>query len=209
MPELHTLRNEQLTVTASSFGAELQSVTGADGVEYLWNGDPAYGGGRSPPSVSLRRLLRVAGPPVPKGEVRLPQHGLARKTPYETETAADTAVTYRLSSTEESRLGYPYDFVFRVRHSLDGPALTRPTSWRTRAGIPCLYGPAGTRLSKVPLCRGRRSRITISNSSSRRQLIPPGGAAHRADRQYRPQPSGDGLPDPPSQPCPFSGERRW
>ena len=32
MPELHTLKNEQLTVTASSFGAELQSVTGADGV---------------------------------------------------------------------------------------------------------------------------------------------------------------------------------
>ena len=66
MPELHTLKNEQLTVTASSFGAELQSVTGADGVEYLWNGDPAYWGGRSPHLFPFVGSLR-AGPPVPKG----------------------------------------------------------------------------------------------------------------------------------------------
>ncbi len=67
MPELHTLKNEQLTVTASSFGAELQSVTGADGVEYLWNGDPAYWAAGHPICFPSSAPCGAAGPPVPKG----------------------------------------------------------------------------------------------------------------------------------------------
>ena len=39
---LHTLHNEFLSVIASEQGAELQSVLGADGTEYLWQGDPTY-----------------------------------------------------------------------------------------------------------------------------------------------------------------------
>ena len=39
---LYTVRNQNLTVTVSTRGAELQSVRGADGTEWLWQGDPAY-----------------------------------------------------------------------------------------------------------------------------------------------------------------------
>ena len=38
----HTIQNEHLTVTAAARGAELQSILGADGTEYLWQGDPRY-----------------------------------------------------------------------------------------------------------------------------------------------------------------------
>lgn len=38
-----TLSNELLTVTASSLGAELQSIrNNLTGHEYLWQGDPYY-----------------------------------------------------------------------------------------------------------------------------------------------------------------------
>ena len=45
---LHSIKNQYLTVTVSELGAELQSVLGADGTEYLWQGDPAFWTGRSP-----------------------------------------------------------------------------------------------------------------------------------------------------------------
>lgn len=38
------LKNEFLTVTVNSMGAELRSVRGADGTEYLWRGDAALWG---------------------------------------------------------------------------------------------------------------------------------------------------------------------
>jgi hypothetical protein len=45
---LHTIQNKFLTVTVSELGAELQSILGADGTEYLWQGNPAYWKSRSP-----------------------------------------------------------------------------------------------------------------------------------------------------------------
>ena len=39
---LHTIGNQYLTVTVSEMGAELQSILGNDGTQYLWQGDPAY-----------------------------------------------------------------------------------------------------------------------------------------------------------------------
>ena len=38
----HSISNEFLTVTAAEDGAQLQSILGADGTEYLWQGDPKY-----------------------------------------------------------------------------------------------------------------------------------------------------------------------
>ena len=38
------IENQDLRVTVSSLGGELQSVLGRDHTEYLWQGDPAYDG---------------------------------------------------------------------------------------------------------------------------------------------------------------------
>ena len=37
----YTIKNEFLTVEVSDEGAQLQSIRGADGTEYLWQADPA------------------------------------------------------------------------------------------------------------------------------------------------------------------------
>lgn len=154
MSELHTLKNDQLTVTASSFGAELQSITDADGVEYLWNGDPAYWSGRAPHLFPFVGSLRGGRASCSQGEVVLPQHGLARKTPYETESVDGMSVTYRLSSTAETRKGYPYDFIFRVRHSLDGRALTTTYIVENTGEVPMPFTVGGHPAFRVPLSGG-------------------------------------------------------
>jgi len=45
---LYTIKNGAMTVTVDSLGAQLMSITAADGTEYLWNGDKTYWGGRAP-----------------------------------------------------------------------------------------------------------------------------------------------------------------
>ncbi len=42
------LKNEFLTVTVNSMGAELRSVKDADGTEYIWRGDAALWGDHAP-----------------------------------------------------------------------------------------------------------------------------------------------------------------
>ena len=44
---MQTLSNGILTVQVNEFGAELQSIR-KNGHEYLWQGDPAFWGRRSP-----------------------------------------------------------------------------------------------------------------------------------------------------------------
>ena len=45
---LFHISNQFLTVSVSDRGAELMSILGSDGTEYLWQGDPAYWGDRAP-----------------------------------------------------------------------------------------------------------------------------------------------------------------
>ena len=39
---MYTIANQDLTVTVSPDGAELQSICDAEGTQYLWDGNPAY-----------------------------------------------------------------------------------------------------------------------------------------------------------------------
>ena len=45
---LYTIQNSQMRVTIDSLGAQLMSITAADGTEYLWGGDEAYWRNRAP-----------------------------------------------------------------------------------------------------------------------------------------------------------------
>ena len=39
---LHTIGNQFLSVSVNEMGAELWSILGCDGTQYLWQGDPRY-----------------------------------------------------------------------------------------------------------------------------------------------------------------------
>lgn len=119
---MHTLKNEVLTVTVSDHGAELQSIRKGD-TEYLWQGDPAYWGRRSPvlfPIVGSvwEKRYRVDGK-----EYGLGQHGFARDMDFTLVNASDTEVRYRLESDEETLKKYPFQFVLEIAYRLHGNSL--------------------------------------------------------------------------------------
>lgn len=119
---MHSLNNGILTVEVSSHGAELQSIR-KGGTEYLWQGDPAYWGRRSPvlfPIVGSvwEKRYRVDGK-----EYGLGQHGFARDMDFIPVYSSDTEVRYRLESTPETLAKYPYPFVLEIAYRLHGNRL--------------------------------------------------------------------------------------
>ena len=116
---MQTLQNEILTVEISEHGAELQSIRNA-AAEYLWQGDPAYWGRRSPvlfPIVGSvwEKRYRVAGQ-----EFELGQNGFARDMDFVLVSQTENEVRYRLESSEETLAKYPYPFVLEIAYRLHG-----------------------------------------------------------------------------------------
>lgn len=116
---MQTLENDILTVQVSEHGAELQSIR-KGGTEYLWQGDPAYWGRRSPvlfPIVGSvwEKRYRVQGK-----EFGLGQHGFARDMDFLLVSQAEDEVRYRLESSDETLKKYPFPFVLEIAYRLHG-----------------------------------------------------------------------------------------
>lgn len=119
---MQTLTNGILTVVVNESGAELQSIRKND-QEYLWQGDPAFWGRRSPvlfPIVGSvwEKRYRVNGK-----EYELGQHGFARDTQFTLVSATDTEVWYRAESSESTLQLYPWPFVLEIGYRLAGNTL--------------------------------------------------------------------------------------
>ena len=116
------LSNGELRVEVSAHGAELQSIRKGE-TEYLWQGDPAFWGRRSPvlfPIVGSvwESRYRVAGAVYQMG-----QHGFARDMDFTLVNASETEVRYRLESSVQTKERYPYDFCLEIAYRLRGRCL--------------------------------------------------------------------------------------
>ena len=104
--------SERLQFTVSTHGAELQSLR-KNGREYLWHGDPAYWGRRSPilfPMVGkvYGGIFRVNGKEYPMG-----QHGFARDKEFR-------KVGERYVLSDGPLENYPYQFELAVTYRTEG-----------------------------------------------------------------------------------------
>lgn len=72
----------------------------------------------------------------------LPQHGFARDLPFDVSACSDTAVSLSLTSSEATRTGYPFEFVFTVTYRLldDGLEVTVHTRNTGDAPLPYYAG---------------------------------------------------------------------
>ena len=113
------LRNEQISITVSEKGAELQSIKDANGKEYLWQGDPAFWPRRSPILFPIVCSVNNDTYQAEGQEYHLPRHGFARDTDFKLISRSDRKVTFALESSEETKKVYPYDFTLSVSYVLD------------------------------------------------------------------------------------------
>lgn len=114
-----TITNDILKATINEHGAELVSLQ-ANEIEYIWQADPKYWGRHAPllfPFVGRLKDNQYSyqGKTYPMG-----QHGFARDKEFKVLEKTKEKVTLVLTSDEETKKVYPFDFALTVSYEIWG-----------------------------------------------------------------------------------------
>ena len=152
---LHTVENDFLRMTIDDTGAQMMSITAADGTEYLWSGDSAYWGGRAPNLFPYVGRLTDDVYTVDGRSYGMKRHGFSRHMTFETQKQAPDKVAFRLTATEETKAVYPWTFAFSVAYELDGSTVFITYSVENRDSRDLYFGLGAHPGFRVPLESGK------------------------------------------------------
>lgn len=117
----YQLKNEELTLTVISAGAEMKSLKdNKTEQEYLWQADPKFWGRTSPV------LFPIVGNYAQKQSVyegktyTLSQHGFARDMEFDLESQTENEIWFMLKDIETTLEKYPFHFILKVGYRLSG-----------------------------------------------------------------------------------------
>ena len=135
------LKNDQLTVTISTKGAEVTSVKRGD-CEYIWQGDATFWSGQAPLMFPIcGRFFEQSY--THKGKTyKMGTHGFLRASETKLIAATDTEATFELTANDDTRAQYPFDFALTVTYRLDGAELTTSACIRNKGNevLPAAFG---------------------------------------------------------------------
>ncbi len=113
------ISNKILTVQISAAGAELQSIINKDNsLEYMWSGDPAFWGKKSPVLFPIVGGLKNGSYQHQGITYQLGRHGFARERVFTVRSHSTESIRFSLVSDETTKEVYPFDFVFSIEYSL-------------------------------------------------------------------------------------------
>lgn len=142
MNELITIASDGLTASINPLGAELWSLTDAQGRELMTDADPRWWTGHAPllfPFVGRSRgdVYRLDGHEFP-----MPQHGFARRIAFAQVEHLPESVTFRLEADAATRAVYPFDFRLDMQFAVAGATLmmTATVMNRGEADMPFSFG---------------------------------------------------------------------
>jgi galactose mutarotase-like enzyme len=119
-----TIKNEFLTVSVNSMGAELSSLKDNNTQkEYIWQGNPSVWNGQAPLLFPITgRLLNDTYVHDDK-KYSLPKHGFARKSEFALMRSKQNLAVFGLFDNEKTKEVYPFRFYLGVEYRLDGKKL--------------------------------------------------------------------------------------
>jgi galactose mutarotase-like enzyme len=149
---MFALENEVLKVVVAPKGAELQSISNKIfGLEYLWNGNPAFWAKRSPVLFPIVGSLKNNTYFYKGRSYELPRHGFARDMVFEVENRDNAEIIFLLKSSPETRKNYPFDFEFRIHYRLQGDELGTEYLITNTGQEILLFSVGGHPAFKIPL----------------------------------------------------------
>ncbi len=153
---LISIKNENVTLTVDSLGAQMMSLRSADGCEYLWQGDPAYWADRAPvlfPFIGrlYRENYRLHGK-----RYAMKIHGFAAASEFSVAAQGADHMTLRLESTPETYAVYPVDFTLEITYRLEKATVAVAYRVTNRSGEAMHFGIGGHPGFCVPLEEGER-----------------------------------------------------
>ena len=115
----YQIKNNQICVTISDMGAEMQSVKQGN-TEYLWHGDAAYWKSRSPLLFPWVGKLTNGSYLLDGRQYAMKNHGFARNLTHTVIDQTEESITFELCDNETTYQIYPYHFILRVTYELKG-----------------------------------------------------------------------------------------
>ena len=119
------LKNEVLTAAIDEKGAQLCSVKGADGTEYIWQADPKVWGRHAPLLFPVIGRLKDSRYTLEGKTYTIGAHGFARDAMFEVAEQSETSVSLRITDTPETLEKWPFRFALTVTFTLEGNTLRK------------------------------------------------------------------------------------
>jgi galactose mutarotase-like enzyme len=133
---LVSITDAALTARINPLGAELWSLTDAQGREYMTEADPAFWTGHAPLLFPIVGALNGGVYRLDGSEYRLPKHGFARTSLFDVETCACERVRFRLHDNVQTRGSYPFAFELDIEFALSAGTLAVVASVRNTGDEP-------------------------------------------------------------------------
>lgn len=105
-----TLSNAAFTAQIDSLGAQLISLRNADGLEYIWQRDPAYWQNCSPLLFPIVGACRNNRTRIEGQWYEIPKHGFCKTMDFAVERPSDSCAAFTICDTDATRRMYPYAF---------------------------------------------------------------------------------------------------
>ena len=152
----YTIANQDLTVTVSEDGAELQGIRDAAGTEYLWSGDAAYWCDRAPNLFPYVARLPEGKYTLDGEEHHMRIHGIAPYRRFRRVGHDAARMVFELRSDAETLAEYPREFAFRIIYALAGKHLNVTFEVENLDARTMYFGLGGHPGFRVPLTEGKR-----------------------------------------------------
>lgn len=114
---MQTIKYENTTVTIDEMGAELKSFKYMN-KEIIWQSNPDIWSGSAPILFPFVGRLKNGKYSYNGKEYILKKHGFAKNCTFNIETKTKNSISFTLESSEETKVIYPFDFLFRVKFFL-------------------------------------------------------------------------------------------
>lgn len=134
------ISNNQLAVTISPIGAEVQSIKDVNTqCEYLWHGDAQWWSGHSPILFPIVGGLWNGTCRVDGQELHISKHGFVRRAPWRVVSVEADKAVFEFVSTVGTFAIFPYAFRLTATYSLDGRKLRAEFCVENLGGSPFCF----------------------------------------------------------------------
>lgn len=151
-----TIDNQYLHLSVDTLGAQMMALSDSEGIQYLWEGDPAYWSDRAPNLFPFIGRLTANSYSYHGKVYPMGIHGFSNGQEFSVEEHKGTQLTLRLDSNEETLKQYPFTFTFRVIYQLTGKTLRITYDVCNNSNDTMPFGVGGHPGFKVPMVPGER-----------------------------------------------------
>lgn len=144
------LKKGGLRAEARTLGGELVSLRDGDGLEYIWEGDPAFWSGRNPILFPIVGSLRDGKVDINGNTFEMSRHGFARGMEFTPVERGEDFITLELRENEQTLRRYPFPFSLRVTHRLLEDGFSTAVTVRNTGSAPMPFCVGGHTAVRIP-----------------------------------------------------------